>query len=133
MRISDWSSDVCSSDLDLFQTTDGRWLISTSEMSLTNAVREEILPEADLPIRMTAITPCFRSEAGSAGRDTRGYNRQHPFWKVELVSTVRPEGSAAETERKTRAAQQNHQTLQQPSSKTLLCQGDTGIAKRNTT
>ena len=70
---------------DLFQTTDGRWLISTSEMSLTNAVREEILPEADLPVRMTALTPCFRSEAGSAGRDTRGYIRQHQFWKVELV------------------------------------------------
>src|SRR3546814_13072333 len=107
MRISDWSSDVCSSDLDLFQTTDGRWLISTSEMSLTNAVREEILPEADLPIRMTALTPCFRSEAGSAGRDTRGYIRQHQFWKVELVSIVRPEDSDAALERKTPAAEQN--------------------------
>src|SRR3546814_5786223 len=70
---------------DLFQTTDGRWLISTAEMSLTNAVREQILAEADLPIRMTALTPCFRSEAGAAGRDPRGYIRQHQFWKVELV------------------------------------------------
>lgn len=117
---------------DLFQTTDGRWLISTSEMSLTNAVREEILPEADLPIRMTALTPCFRSEAGSAGRDTRGYIRQHQFWKVELVSIVRPEDSDAELERKTRAAEKILEALELPYRKMLLCSGDMGFAARKT-
>ncbi len=117
---------------DLFQTTDGRWLISTSEMSLTNAVREEILPEAELPIRMTALTPCFRSEAGSAGRDTRGYIRQHQFWKVELVSIVRPEDSDAELERKTRAAEAILEALELPYRKMLLCSGDMGFAARKT-
>ncbi|MBW8295643.1 serine--tRNA ligase [Sphingopyxis sp.] len=117
---------------DLFQTTDGRWLISTSEMSLTNAVREEILPEADLPIRMTALTPCFRSEAGSAGRDTRGYIRQHQFWKVELVSITRPEDSDAELERKTRAAETILEALGLPYRKMLLCAGDMGFAARKT-
>ncbi|MGQ2935874.1 MAG: serine--tRNA ligase [Sphingopyxis sp.] len=117
---------------DLFQTTDGRWLISTSEMSLTNAVREEILPEAELPIRMTALTPCFRSEAGSAGRDTRGYIRQHQFWKVELVSIVRPEDSDAELERKTRAAEVILEALELPYRKMLLCSGDMGFSARKT-
>ncbi|WP_282949745.1 MULTISPECIES: serine--tRNA ligase [unclassified Sphingopyxis] len=117
---------------DLFQTTDGRWLISTSEMSLTNAVREEILSEAELPIRMTALTPCFRSEAGSAGRDTRGYIRQHQFWKVELVSIVRPEDSDAELERKTRAAEKILEELGLPYRKMLLCAGDMGFAARKT-
>jgi len=117
---------------DLFQTTDGRWLISTAEMSLTNAVREEILPEADLPIRMTALTPCFRSEAGSAGRDTRGYIRQHQFWKVELVSIVRPEDSGAELERKTRAAEAILEALELPYRRMLLCTGDMGFSARKT-
>ena len=117
---------------DLFQTTDGRWLISTSEMSLTNAVREEILPEADFPVRMTALTPCFRSEAGSAGRDTRGYIRQHQFWKVELVSIVRPEDSDAELERKTRCAEAVLEALGLPYRKMLLCAGDMGFAARKT-
>ena len=117
---------------DLFQTTDGRWLISTSEMSLTNVVREEILPEADLPVRMTALTPCFRSEAGSAGRDTRGYIRQHQFWKVELVSIVRPEDSDAELERKTRCAEAVLEALGLPYRKMLLCAGDMGFAARKT-
>lgn len=117
---------------DLFQTTDGRWLISTSEMSLTNAVREEILPEGELPIRMTALTPCFRSEAGSAGRDTRGYIRQHQFWKVELVSIVRPEDSDAELERKTRAAETILEALELPYRKMLLCSGDMGFSARKT-
>ncbi|MBE1529388.1 seryl-tRNA synthetase [Sphingopyxis sp. OAS728] len=117
---------------DLFQTTDGRWLISTSEMSLTNAVREEILPEAELPVRMTALTPCFRSEAGSAGRDTRGYIRQHQFWKVELVSIVRPEDSDAELERKTRAAETILEALELPYRKMLLCSGDMGFSARKT-
>ncbi|WP_168452585.1 serine--tRNA ligase [Sphingopyxis microcysteis] len=117
---------------DLFQTTDGRWLISTSEMSLTNAVRGEIVPEAELPIRMTALTPCFRSEAGSAGRDTRGYIRQHQFWKVELVSITRPEDSDAELERKTRAAEAILEALELPYRKMLLCAGDMGFAARKT-
>ena len=109
-----------------------RWLISTSEMSLTNAVREEILPETDLPIRMTALTPCFRSEAGSAGRDTRGYIRQHQFWKVELVSIARPEDSDDELERKTRAAETILEALELPYRKMLLCAGDMGFAARKT-
>ncbi len=117
---------------DLFQTTDGRWLISTSEMSLTNAVREDILSEDQLPVRMTALTPCFRSEAGSAGRDTRGYIRQHQFWKVELVSIVRPEDSDAELERKTRAAELILEGLGLPYRKMLLCAGDMGFAARKT-
>ena len=78
---------------DLFRTTDGRWLIPTAEVSLTNAVREQILADAALPIRMTALTPCFRSEAGAAGRDTRGFIRQHQFDKVELVTICTPEDS----------------------------------------
>src|SRR5207253_7819969 len=78
---------------DLFQTTDGRWLIPTAEVSLTNLVREKILSEGDLPIRMTALTPCFRAEAGAAGRDTRGLIRQHQFEKVELVTIAAPEQS----------------------------------------
>jgi seryl-tRNA synthetase len=117
---------------DLFQTTDGRWLISTSEMSLTNAVREDLLAEADLPIRMTGLTPCFRSEAGSAGRDTRGYIRQHQFYKVELVSIVRPEDSDAELERKTRAAEEILEALELPYRKMLLCSGDMGFSARKT-
>ena len=117
---------------DLFQTTDGRWLISTSEMSLTNAVREQIIPEGDFPVRMTALTPCFRSEAGSAGRDTRGYIRQHQFWKVELVSIVRPEDSDAELERKTRTAESVLEALGLPYRKMLLCSGDMGFAARKT-
>jgi seryl-tRNA synthetase len=117
---------------DLFQTTDGRWLISTSEMSLTNAVRDEILAESQLPIRMTGLTPCFRSEAGSAGRDTRGYIRQHQFYKVELVSIVRPEDSDAELERKTRAAEEILEALNLPYRKMLLCSGDMGFSARKT-
>ena len=117
---------------DLFQTTDGRWLISTSEMSLTNAVREEILAEADLPVRMTGLTPCFRSEAGAAGRDTRGYIRQHQFWKVELVSVTRPEDSDAELERKTRAAESILEALELPYRRMLLCAGDMGFSARKT-
>ncbi len=117
---------------DLFQTTDGRWLISTSEMSLTNAVREQILDESALPLRMTALTPCFRSEAGSAGRDTRGYIRQHQFWKVELVSIVAPEASDAELERKTLAAEAVLEALELPYRRMLLCSGDMGFAARKT-
>jgi seryl-tRNA synthetase len=115
---------------DLFQTTDGRWLISTAEMSLTNSVREQILDEAALPIRLTALTPCFRSEAGAAGRDTKGLIRQHQFEKVELVSIVRPEDSAAEHERMTAAAESALQALGLHYRKVLLCTGDMGNARK---
>lgn len=115
---------------DLFQTTDGRWLISTAEMSLTNSVRERILDEASLPIRLAALTPCFRSEAGAAGRDTKGLIRQHQFEKVELVSIVRPEDGAAEHERMTAAAESALQALGLHYRKMLLCTGDMGNARK---
>ncbi len=117
---------------DLFQTTDGRWLISTAEMSLTNSVREQILAETDLPIRLTALTPCFRSEAGSAGRDTRGYIRQHQFNKVEMVSIARPDQSDAEHERMTLAAEAVLEALELPYRRMLLCAGDMGFSARKT-
>ena len=109
-----------------------RWLIPTAEVSLTNSVREQILAEAALPIRMTALTPCFRSEAGAAGKDTRGYIRQHQFEKVELVSVCRPEDSAAEHERMTGAAESILQALDLPYRKMLLCAGDMGFTARKT-
>jgi seryl-tRNA synthetase len=117
---------------DLFRTGDGRWLIPTAEVSLTNAVREQILSEAQLPLRMTALTPCFRSEAGSAGRDTRGYIRQHQFDKVELVAITRPEDSEAEHERMTAAAESILRALNLPYRKMLLCAGDMGFTARLT-
>ena len=117
---------------DNFQTTDGRWLIPTAEVSLTNSVREKILDEAALPIRMTALTPCFRSEAGAAGKDTKGLIRQHQFEKVELVSIVRPEDSAAEHERMVGAAESILQALELPYRKLLLCTGDMGNSARKT-
>jgi len=117
---------------DNFQTTDGRWLIPTAEVSLTNAVREQILPAADLPVRMTALTPCFRSEAGAAGKDTRGYIRQHQFEKVELVSVCRPDESEAEHERMVEAAEAILRALGLPYRKMLLCAGDMGFTARKT-
>ena len=117
---------------DKFQTTDGRWLIPTAEVSLTNSVREQILEESALPIRLTALTPCFRSEAGAAGRDTKGLIRQHQFEKVELVSIVRPEDSAAEHERMVESAEGILQALQLPYRKMLLCTGDMGASARRT-
>ncbi len=108
------------------------WLIPTAEVSLTNAVREQILAEAALPIRMTALTPCFRSEAGAAGRDTRGFIRQHQFEKVELVSITRPEDSEAEHERMTACAEGVLQALELPYRKVLLCTGDMGFTARKT-
>jgi len=116
----------------LFRTTDGRWLIPTAEVSLTNAVREQILAESALPLRMTALTPCFRREAGAAGRDTRGYIRQHQFDKVELVTICKPEDSAAEHERMTAAAESVLQALDLPYRKMLLCAGDMGFTARIT-
>jgi seryl-tRNA synthetase len=117
---------------DNFQTTDGRWLIPTAEVSLTNSVREQILAETDLPIRLTALTPCFRSEAGAAGKDTKGLIRQHQFEKVEMVSIVRPEDSAAEHERMVESAEGILQALELPYRKMLLCTGDMGASARKT-
>ena len=117
---------------DNFRTTDGRWLIPTAEVSLTNSVREQILADAQLPIRMTALTPCFRSEAGAAGKDTRGYIRQHQFEKVELVSICRPEESEAEHERMVEAAEAILRALDLPYRKMLLCAGDMGFTARKT-
>jgi seryl-tRNA synthetase len=112
---------------DLFITTDGRYLIPTAEVSLTNLVAGDILPAARLPMRVTALTPCFRSEAGSAGRDVRGMLRQHQFTKVELVSIVAPEESEAEHERMTRCAETILERLELPYRRMLLCAGDTGF------
>ncbi|MEQ1495307.1 MAG: serine--tRNA ligase [Novosphingobium sp.] len=117
---------------DNFQTTDGRWLIPTAEVSLTNSVREQILAEAALPIRLTALTPCFRSEAGAAGKDTRGYIRQHQFEKVELVTVCKPEDSAAEHEKMVKAAESILEVLELPYRKVLLCAGDMGFTARKT-
>ena len=117
---------------DLFRTTDGRWLIPTAEVSLTNLVREQILAQADLPIRLTALTPCFRSEAGSAGRDTRGFIRQHQFEKVELVAITTPEQSAAEHAHMIASAEGILQALDLPYRRMLLCAGDMGFSARKT-
>ena len=117
---------------DLFQTTDGRWMIPTAEVSLTNYVQNEIVDTAALPLRMTALTPCFRSEAGAAGRDTRGFIRQHQFEKVELVTVCRPEESEAEHEKMVAAAESILQALELPYRKVLLCTGDMGATARKT-
>lgn len=117
---------------DSFRTTDGRWLIPTAEVSLTSSVMDRILDDAALPIRLTALTLCFRSEAGAAGKDTRGFIRQHQFEKCELVSVVRPADSAAEHERMTGAAEAILQVLDLPYRKLLLCTGDMGFGARKT-
>ncbi len=117
---------------DSFQTTDGRWLIATSEISLTNMVREDILAEKRLPLRVTALTECFRSEAGSAGRDTRGMLRQHQFRKVELVSVVHPDASVAEQERMTGCAERVLELLELPFRRVVLSAGDTGFGAART-
>ena len=117
---------------DLFHTTDGRWLIPTAEVSLTNIVREKILAASDLPLRFTALTPCFRSEAGSAGRDTRGFIRQHQFEKAEMVSIVEPDASEAEHERMTAAAEDVLTKLELPFRRMKLCTGDMGFTAART-
>jgi len=117
---------------DSFHTTDGRWLIPTAEVSLTASIMGKIIEDSALPLRMTALTQCFRSEAGSAGRDTRGFIRQHQFEKCELVSVVRPEDSAAEHERMTEAAETVLRALALPYRKVLLCTGDMGFGARKT-
>lgn len=117
---------------DLFKTTDGRWLIPTAEVPLTNLVREEILEEKDLPLRFTALTPCFRSEAGSAGRDVRGMLRQHQFNKVELVSITAQEKSIEEHERMLACAEEVLKRLGLAYRVVTLCTGDMGFGSRKT-
>jgi seryl-tRNA synthetase len=117
---------------DLFKTTDGRWLIPTAEVSLTNLVRDTILDESQLPMRLTSCTPCFRAEAGSAGRDTRGMIRQHQFTKVELVSITTPEQSREELERMTASAESILQGLGLHYRVMRLCAGDMGFGARMT-
>ena len=117
---------------DLFRTTDDRWLIPTAEVSLTNIVREKILAASDLPLRFTALTPCFRSEAGAAGRDTRGFIRQHQFEKAEMVSIVEPDRSEAEHERMTAAAEDVLMKLELPFRRMKLCTGDMGFTAART-
>ncbi|WP_407051357.1 serine--tRNA ligase [Methyloraptor flagellatus] len=114
------------------QLIDRKWLIPTAEIPLTNIVREEILDEAKLPFRFTAWTPCFRSEAGSAGRDTRGMIRQHQFAKVEMVSVTTPEQSEAEHQRMTAAAEDVLTRLGLPFRTIVLCTGDMGFSSRKT-
>ncbi|WP_032112642.1 serine--tRNA ligase [Candidatus Paracaedibacter symbiosus] len=117
---------------DLFQTTTGYWMIPTAEVVLSNLVADSIQPIEALPLRYTAYTPCFRSEAGAAGRDTRGMIRQHQFGKVELVSVTRPEESAAEHERMLRAAEEVLKRLDLPYRVMTLCTGDMGFQSQKT-
>ncbi len=117
---------------DLFRTTDGRWLIPTAEVPLTASVMGEMLADKALPIRIAALTDCYRSEAGAAGRDTRGMLRQHQFRKVELVSICRPEDSTAEHERMTACAETVLRLLGVPFQRMLLSSGDTGFGAAKT-
>src|SRR6185503_8352128 len=126
------------SDADLESVSNGtfrdndHWLIPTAEVPVTNLYRDEILDEARLPISLTAYTPCFRAEAGAAGKDTRGIIRQHQFQKVELVKFVRPEESDAEHEKLTRHAEEILEALNLPYRRVLLCTGDTGFSSAKT-
>jgi seryl-tRNA synthetase len=126
------------SDADLEAVTRGEfrdndhWLIPTAEVPVTNLYRDEILDETRLPISLTAYTPCFRAEAGAAGKDTRGIIRQHQFQKVELVKFTRPEDSDAEHEKLTRNAEEILEALKLPYRRVLLCTGDTGFSAAKT-
>ncbi len=113
---------------DNFRTTDGRWLIPTAEVPLTNTVAGDIVAEKSLPLRMTALTDCYRSEAGASGRDTRGMLRQHQFRKVEMVSITHPDQSADEHERMTRCAEKVLTLLEVPFRRIVLSSGDTGFS-----
>jgi len=117
---------------DLFRTEDGRWLIPTAEVPLTNLFRDAIHNEADFPARLTAYTPCFRAEAGSAGRDTRGLIRMHQFHKVEMVCVTRPEDSEDELKRMTNCAEEILRRLELPYRVMLLSSGDMGFGARKT-
>jgi seryl-tRNA synthetase len=116
----------------MFQTTDGRWLIPTAEVPLTAMVMGEVVAEAALPMRLTALTDCFRSEAGAAGRDTRGMLRQHQFRKVEMVSITHPDRSDEEHERMTRCAEEVLRRLEVPFRRVVLSSGDTGFGAAKT-
>jgi seryl-tRNA synthetase len=116
----------------MFQTTDGRWLIPTAEVPLTAMVMGEMVVEAALPMRLTALTDCYRSEAGAAGRDTRGMLRQHQFRKVEMVSITHPDGSDEEHERMTRCAEEVLRRLEVPFRRVVLSSGDTGFGAAKT-
>jgi seryl-tRNA synthetase len=116
----------------MFQTTDGRWLIPTAEVPLTAMVMGEVVPETALPMRLTARTDCFRSEAGAAGRDTRGMLRQHQFRKVEMVSITHPDRSGEEHERMTRCAEEVLRRLEVPFRRVVLSSGDTGFGAAKT-
>jgi len=117
---------------DQFPAGEGFWLIPTAEVPLTNLVREAITDEAELPLRLTACTPCFRAEAGAAGKDTRGMIRQHQFTKVELVSITTPEQSKDEHERMTSCAEEVLRRLDLPYRTMTLCTGDMGFASQKT-
>jgi seryl-tRNA synthetase len=117
---------------DLFKTVDDYWLIPTAEMPLTNLVADEILEAANLPLRFTAYTPCFRAEAGSAGKDTRGMIRQHQFGKVEMVSIAHPEQSGEEHERMTNCAEEVLRRLDLHYRTVVLSTGDLGFSARKT-
>jgi seryl-tRNA synthetase len=117
---------------DLFATTSGHWLIPTAEVSLTNSVREMIIDDLSAPIRLTALTPCFRSEAGAAGRDTRGFIRQHQFDKVELVSICSEDDWQAEHDHMVASAQSILEALGLPYRRVLLCTGDMGFGAKKT-
>jgi len=117
---------------DSYQTTNGWWLIPTSEVTLTNICANEVTPEENLPLRMTAHTQCFRSEAGSAGKDTAGMLRQHQFEKVEMVSITHPDQSMQEHERMTNCAKAILEKLELPYRVVMLCSGDTGFGAKKT-
>ncbi len=117
---------------DLFRTTDGRWLVPTAEVPLTNLVAEKVLEEGVLPLRVTAWTPCFRAEAGAAGQDSRGMIRVHQFSKVELVSVTHPDESEAELERMTGCAEEVLKRLEIPYRIVMLSAGDTGFSAHKT-
>ncbi len=117
---------------DLFHTTDGRWLIPTAEVPLTSLVMGQIVAAEELPLRYTALTPCFRSEAGASGRDTRGMIRQHQFYKCELVSIVEPDKSDEEHERMVGCAEAILKRLELPFRTMLLCTGDMGFGAKKT-
>ncbi|UPT64715.1 MAG: serine--tRNA ligase [Hyphomonadaceae bacterium JAD_PAG50586_4] len=125
-------TEVMKELLEVAPTREDFWLVPTAEVSLTNLVREQILDEAPLPIRMTADTPCFRAEAGAAGRDTRGMIRMHQFRKVELVSITTPEQSHEEHERMVACAEEVLKRLELPFRTMLLCSGDMGFGARKT-
>ena len=117
---------------DLFKTNTGHWLIPTAEVPVTNLVADSILDETALPLRMTALTLCYRSEAGAAGKDTRGMIRQHQFWKVEMVSIAHPDQSEAEHQRMTQCAETILQRLDLPYRTIVLCTGDMGFSSQKT-